>query len=38
CGRCRQGRIRRTVQAQRSTFFCPACQLRRGRHSSWVED
>lgn len=32
CPRCGSGRIRRIVQAQRSTFFCPVCQRRRGRH------
>ncbi len=26
CPRCRRERIRRAVQAQRSTFFCPRCQ------------
>ena len=26
CPRCRRGTIRRVVQAQRSTFFCPRCQ------------
>ncbi len=26
CPRCRRGVIRRIVQAQRSTFFCPRCQ------------
>lgn len=26
CPTCRRGEIRRIVQAQRSTFFCPACQ------------
>jgi len=26
CPRCRDAEIRRIVQAQRSTFFCPACQ------------
>jgi formamidopyrimidine-DNA glycosylase len=26
CRRCRRGVIERTVQAQRSTFFCPRCQ------------
>ena len=26
CPRCRRGRIRRVVQAQRSTFLCPRCQ------------
>ncbi|HHN75372.1 MAG TPA: bifunctional DNA-formamidopyrimidine glycosylase/DNA-(apurinic or apyrimidinic site) lyase [Acidobacteria bacterium] len=29
CRRCRQGEIRRVVQQQRSTFYCPACQTRR---------
>lgn len=32
CPRCRSGVIRRIVQAQRSTFFCPACQRRTGDH------
>ena len=32
CSRCKTGRIRRIVQAQRSTFFCPKCQQRRGLH------
>lgn len=33
CPRCGdQGIIRRIVQAQRSTFFCPLCQRRSGRH------
>ncbi|MEM9368226.1 MAG: zinc finger domain-containing protein, partial [Planctomycetota bacterium] len=35
CRRCSDGLIRRIVQAQRSTFFCPSCQLRRGNHPSW---
>jgi formamidopyrimidine-DNA glycosylase len=26
CPRCRKATIRRVVQAQRSTFFCPSCQ------------
>ncbi|RMF88877.1 MAG: bifunctional DNA-formamidopyrimidine glycosylase/DNA-(apurinic or apyrimidinic site) lyase [Planctomycetota bacterium] len=26
CLQCRRGKIRRMVQAQRSTFFCPVCQ------------
>jgi formamidopyrimidine-DNA glycosylase len=26
CPNCRRGRVRRIVQAQRSTFFCPVCQ------------
>jgi formamidopyrimidine-DNA glycosylase len=30
CPSCSGGVIQRIVQAQRSTFFCPACQLRRG--------
>lgn len=29
CHRC-SGTIERIVQAQRSTFFCPVCQSRRG--------
>ena len=29
CPTCRQARIRRIVQAQRSTYFCPECQKRR---------
>lgn len=34
CGRCENGLIRRIVQAQRSTFFCPNCQRKTGLHSS----
>ena len=34
CVRCKIGLIRRIVQAQRSTFFCPKCQQRRGLHHS----
>ncbi len=34
CTRCLEGTIRRIVQAQRATFFCPVCQLRRGQHRS----
>jgi len=26
CRTCRRGIVRRIVQAQRSTFFCPVCQ------------
>jgi formamidopyrimidine-DNA glycosylase len=26
CPRCRRAEIRRVVQAQRSTFYCPRCQ------------
>ena len=26
CPTCRRGRIRKIIQAQRSTFFCPRCQ------------
>lgn len=29
CSTCRKGVIRRIVQAQRSTFFCPSCQRHR---------
>jgi len=32
CPRCEQGTIVRIVQAQRSTFFCPVCQRKRGLH------
>lgn len=38
CTRCLEGTIRRIVQAQRSTFFCPACQLRWGQHRSVAID
>jgi formamidopyrimidine-DNA glycosylase len=31
CEKCGQATIRRIVQAQRSTFFCPVCQPRRRR-------
>lgn len=34
CPRCREAEIRRIVQAQRSTFFCPVCQRRTGLHES----
>ncbi len=34
CPRCANGRIRRIVQAQRSTFFCPNCQRKSGLHDS----
>jgi len=34
CTRCQQGKISRIVQAQRSTFFCPVCQRKRGCHPS----
>ncbi len=33
CLRCRQRKIQRIVQAQRSTFYCPYCQPRGGRRS-----
>jgi len=29
CTSCRAGTVLRILQAQRSTFFCPACQVRR---------
>lgn len=38
CPRCRTGRICRIVQAQRSTFFCPQCQQKRGCHPSVPQD
>jgi formamidopyrimidine-DNA glycosylase len=38
CPRCHQGAIRRIVQAQRSTFFCPICQRKKGQHPSLRED
>jgi formamidopyrimidine-DNA glycosylase len=31
CPTCRRGKIKRIVQAQRSTFFCPKCQTRTTR-------
>ena len=34
CRRCEVGEIRRIVQAQRSTFFCPNCQRKTGIHPS----
>ena len=34
CGRCRQASIKRIVQAQRSTFFCPRCQTKTDRPAS----
>ncbi|MEL6106396.1 MAG: bifunctional DNA-formamidopyrimidine glycosylase/DNA-(apurinic or apyrimidinic site) lyase, partial [Planctomycetota bacterium] len=34
CPRCGVGIIRRIVQAQRSTFFCPVCQRKTGLHAS----
>lgn len=34
CPRCSRGVIVRIVQAQRSTFFCPRCQQKRGLHAS----
>jgi formamidopyrimidine-DNA glycosylase len=37
CRRCDQGTIRRIVQAQRSTFFCPTCQLRSGSHAALLK-
>ena len=36
CRTCSGGTIRRIVQAQRSTFFCPACQSRSRRSSPSV--
>ena len=34
CPRCGEAVIRRIVQAQRSTFFCPKCQRKSGLHGS----
>lgn len=34
CPRCGAALIRRIVQAQRSTFFCPLCQRKSGLHDS----
>lgn len=34
CRRCPSGVVRRIVQAQRSTFFCPVCQRKRGLHAT----
>ncbi len=34
CLRCESGVIRRVVQAQRGTFFCPVCQRKSGRHAA----
>jgi formamidopyrimidine-DNA glycosylase len=34
CPRCVDGVVRRIVQAQRATFFCPGCQRKSGRHPS----
>ncbi len=31
CPSCRRAKVERIVQAQRSTFFCPACQPRNGK-------
>ena len=38
CRRCEEGTIRRIVQAQRSTFFCPVCQRKSGRHATIARD
>ena len=32
CPRCKNAKIKRIVQSQRSTFFCPNCQRKRGLH------
>ncbi|WP_436716802.1 bifunctional DNA-formamidopyrimidine glycosylase/DNA-(apurinic or apyrimidinic site) lyase [Roseiconus lacunae] len=37
CIRCGIGTIRRIVQAQRSTFFCPCCQKKRRLHPQVAE-
>ncbi len=38
CPRCKSGVIRRIVQAQRSTFFCPICQRKTGVHETLAAD
>lgn len=38
CSRCENGVIRRIVQAQRSTFFCPICQRKTGLHETVSTD
>ena len=38
CPRCQTGVIRRIVQAQRSTFFCPVCQQRTGVHPKVADE
>ena len=38
CPRCELGVIRRIVQAQRSTFFCPNCQRKTGVHETVTVD
>ncbi|WP_417734108.1 bifunctional DNA-formamidopyrimidine glycosylase/DNA-(apurinic or apyrimidinic site) lyase [Rosistilla oblonga] len=37
CYRCDRGPITRIVQAQRSTFYCPTCQQKRGLHESLAD-
>ncbi len=37
CRRCQVGVIRRIVQAQRSTYYCPECQRKTGIHASLNE-
>jgi len=36
CLQCRAGTIKRIVQAQRSTYYCPVCQCRRGVHPAVI--
>lgn len=36
CLQCRTGTIKRIVQAQRSTYYCPVCQRRRGVHPAVI--
>jgi formamidopyrimidine-DNA glycosylase len=38
CPRCGEGTIRRIVQSQRSTFFCPKCQRKTGLHRSFAKE
>lgn len=37
CSTCRRSRIRRIVQNQRSTFFCPRCQRRSTTARPWAD-
>lgn len=38
CQRCEKTRIRRIVQAQRATFYCPGCQKKRGIHPAVAKE
>jgi formamidopyrimidine-DNA glycosylase len=34
CGTCRESTIKRIVQAQRATFFCPNCQRKTAKRKT----